>query len=162
VRWGDYGTPVLLFPTAAGDARSAERFLMLRVLSELLEKRRIKVYAVDSVAGQAGSTARSRASAPQRCRTSSNEFVYKELVPAIRTDARTPGRDRRRRRLDRRVQTRCRDLRHPGRVLEGDLHERHLRHRALFTEGQVSRALWHASPLHFLPPNAAGRVTSSS
>ena len=53
VRWGELGQPVLLFPTAASDAEECERFLMLRVLSELLEQKRIKVYSVDSVAGQA-------------------------------------------------------------------------------------------------------------
>ena len=28
VRWGEVGTPVLFFPTAAGDAEEVERFLM--------------------------------------------------------------------------------------------------------------------------------------
>ena len=36
-RWGWYGTPVLLFPTAGGDAEEVERFKMMVVLRPLLE-----------------------------------------------------------------------------------------------------------------------------
>ena len=34
VRWGHFGTPVLLFPTAGGDYEEVERFHMVRVLGE--------------------------------------------------------------------------------------------------------------------------------
>ncbi len=53
VRWGHLGTPVILFPTAGGDAEEVERFHMIRVLEPLLEAGRIKVYSTDSVAGKA-------------------------------------------------------------------------------------------------------------
>ena len=43
VRWGVSGQPVLLFPTAGGDAEESERFLMLKVLEPLLAAGRIKV-----------------------------------------------------------------------------------------------------------------------
>ncbi len=39
VRWGYSGTPVLLFPTAGGDAEECERFLMLQVLAPLARER---------------------------------------------------------------------------------------------------------------------------
>lgn len=48
-RWGDYGVPVLLFPTAGGDFLECERFLMIRALSELIEQRRICVFACASI-----------------------------------------------------------------------------------------------------------------
>ena len=51
VRWGTYGTPVLIFPTAGGDAEEIERFHLVGVLSELLEAGLVKVYSVDSLAG---------------------------------------------------------------------------------------------------------------
>ena len=51
-RWGHFGTPVLLFPTAGGDYEEIERFHMIRVLGELIDAGRIKVYSVDSVAGK--------------------------------------------------------------------------------------------------------------
>ncbi|MGH9388656.1 MAG: esterase family protein, partial [Vicinamibacteria bacterium] len=52
VRWGEVGTPVLLFPTAGGDAEEIERFQVIDVLAPLLEAGRIKVYSCDSIAGR--------------------------------------------------------------------------------------------------------------
>ena len=52
-RWGHFGAPVLLFPTAGGDAEEVERFKMLYVLQPLLEAGRVKIYSCDSVAGRA-------------------------------------------------------------------------------------------------------------
>lgn len=89
-RWGTRGTPVLLFPTAGGDAEEIERFHMLDVLDDLIAKERIKVYSCDSTAGQAllseSNEARFAADAQQRF----DSFVYHELVPAIRQDCQTP------------------------------------------------------------------------
>ena len=53
VRWGDFGTPVLLFPTAGGDAEEIERFKLIHVLGPLIDAGRIKVYSIDSIAGRA-------------------------------------------------------------------------------------------------------------
>lgn len=90
VRWGHVGVPVLLFPTAGGDAEECERFLMLKVLAPLLEAGRIKVYSVDSVSGQAWISR--DVSGPVRARVQSafNAFIAHELMPAIRTDCNTP------------------------------------------------------------------------
>jgi hypothetical protein len=52
-RWGHLGVPVLLFPTAGGDAEEMERFQMMQVLAPLLDAGKIKVYSCDSVAGRA-------------------------------------------------------------------------------------------------------------
>ena len=48
VRWGHMGKPVLLFPTAGGDAEEVERFHLIGVLMPLIEAGRIKVYSIDS------------------------------------------------------------------------------------------------------------------
>ena len=87
-RWGEIGTPVLFFPTAAADAEEVERFQMVAALSGLLESGRIKLYSVDSVSGQALLAGKS----PQevaRVQTQYDGFVYHELVPAIRADCRS-------------------------------------------------------------------------
>ena len=91
VRWGTFGTPVLLFPTAGGDAEEVERFHMLDAVGPLLAAGRIKVYSCDSVAGQwlvAG-----QGTPAQRCAIQDRfqQFVYHELVPAIRADCKSPG-----------------------------------------------------------------------
>lgn len=52
-RWGAFGAPVLLFPTAGGDADEAEREGLVDACSHLLAAGRIKIYSCDSVAGRA-------------------------------------------------------------------------------------------------------------
>ncbi len=91
VRWGHFGTPVLIFPTAGGDAEEIERFLMLKVLAPLLAEGRIKVYSVDSIAGRAWLTGEHSA---QHCAWLQNQYdaaIYHEVVPAIRADCHAPN-----------------------------------------------------------------------
>ncbi len=87
-RWGATGTPILLFPTAGGDAEEVERFYMIDVVSELLAAGRVKIYSVDSVAGRA--MVQSEGSPRDRGRKQDRfqECVYHEVVPAIRADCR--------------------------------------------------------------------------
>jgi len=89
VRWGHFGAPVLVFPTAGGDAEEIERFLMVRVLEPLLNAGRIKLYSIDSVAGRAWISGQH---SPEFCSTLQNRFdafVYHEVTPAIRNDCRS-------------------------------------------------------------------------
>jgi esterase/lipase superfamily enzyme len=53
VRYGFSGTPLLLFPTAGGDAEEPERFHLIDVIGPFIADLRLKVYCVDSVAGKA-------------------------------------------------------------------------------------------------------------
>lgn len=87
VRWGEVGTPVVFFPTAAGDAEECERFLLVDALSPLLEAGRIKLYSVDSVPGQAWlKERRNRTPEASRAQAGFDSFIQHELVPAIRSD----------------------------------------------------------------------------
>lgn len=90
VRWGEVGAPVLFFPTAAADAEECERFHVVSALAPLLEQGRIKLYSVDSVAGQAWLTEDSSSHVAARIQNRYDEFVYHELVPAIRADCKSP------------------------------------------------------------------------
>ena len=56
LRWGHYGRPVLIFPTAGGDLEEIERHGLVGALSGLIDEGRIKVYSVDSIAGSIPST----------------------------------------------------------------------------------------------------------
>jgi esterase/lipase superfamily enzyme len=88
VRWGHYGTPVLLFPTAGGDAEEVERFHLVGVLAPLIEAGRIKVYSTDSVAGRAWFSGEH---SPEFCALLQNRFdafIAEEVTPAIRADCR--------------------------------------------------------------------------
>ena len=86
MRWGHYGTPVLLFPTAGGDAEEVERFHLIRVLGPLLDAGRIKVYSTDSIAGRAWISGHHSAEYCSRLQNMFDEYVYEEVTPAIRND----------------------------------------------------------------------------
>jgi esterase/lipase superfamily enzyme len=86
VRYGHYGAPVLLFPTAGGDAEECERFLMLRALEPLLDAGRIKVYSCDSVAGRVWIDGHSTGGRRAWLQNRFDDFVYSEMVPAIHAD----------------------------------------------------------------------------
>ena len=91
VRWGHYGRPVLLFPTAGGDCEETERQGLIGALAGLVDAGRIKVYSIDSVAGQHWV---SRQHSPEYCSRVQNLFdayVYEEVVPLIRRDCASTG-----------------------------------------------------------------------
>jgi len=86
MRWGHFGAPVLVFPTAGGDSGEIERMGLIGALAPMIEGGRIKVYSCDSVAGRALATG--RGSLEYRCRLLDGfeEYVAHEVVPAIRAD----------------------------------------------------------------------------
>jgi len=151
VRWGYLGTPVMLFPTAGGDAEEVERFHLIGALQPLIDAGRIKVYSTDSVAGKAWI---SRQHSAEFCSYLQNMFdtmIYREIVPAIRHDCQSPD-------IEiiatgasigafNAVATVCR---HPdafkmGIAMSGtyDLSK--------YLEGRFIQDFYFASPLHFLP-----------
>jgi esterase/lipase superfamily enzyme len=89
-RWGTYGAPVLVFPTAGGDAEEVERHRLVEHLGPLIEAGRAKVYSCDSVAGQA--MAERRGSSDQRLAlfNAFHQAVAEEVVPAIHSDCGGP------------------------------------------------------------------------
>ena len=86
VRWGHWGQPVLIFPTAGGDAEEIERMQLIGALAPLIDRGRIKVYSCDNLAGRA--FAANTGSLDYRCWLLNRfqEFVAHEVVPAIRMD----------------------------------------------------------------------------
>lgn len=89
-RWGTVGTPVLVFPTAGGDAEEIERFMMIDSVSWLLAAGRVKIYSVDSVAGRSWLDGND----PRHSMWLQNQFdsfIAGEVVPAIRADCGDPG-----------------------------------------------------------------------
>jgi esterase/lipase superfamily enzyme len=91
VRWGHYGTPVLLFPTAGGDCEEAERQGLIGALAWLIDAGRIKVYSIDSVAGQHWVSRQNSAEYCSRVQNLFDAYVYEEVVPLIRSDCSSPG-----------------------------------------------------------------------
>jgi esterase/lipase superfamily enzyme len=90
-RWGEVGTPVLVFPTAGGDAEEIERFHLVDAVSDLLAAGRVKLYSCDSVAGRAMVSGEGSPEHRSWMQDQFHAFVYHELVPAIRADCRSPA-----------------------------------------------------------------------
>jgi esterase/lipase superfamily enzyme len=89
-RWGELGQPVLVFPTAGGDAEEIERFQMIDALRPLLEGRKVKIYSCDSVAGSVWFDRSHGPDFRMRMQHQFHQYVKHEVVPAIRLDCRTP------------------------------------------------------------------------
>ena len=150
-RYGEVGTPVLMFPTAAGDFEECERFLMVDTLSPLLEAQRIKLYSVDSIAGQAWLKEDNSVPNAARIQNQFDAFVYHELVPAIRKDC-----------DDESVEIVATGssigafnalavtCRHPD-VFSLAICMSGTYDLRKFLQGDLTEEYFHASPLHFLP-----------
>ncbi len=90
VRWGTIGQPVLVFPTAGGDAEEIERWQMIRVLTPLIEAGKIKVYSCDSLAGRALVEQEGSQRHRMWLQNMFQQAVRHEIVPAIRADCKSP------------------------------------------------------------------------
>ena len=86
VRWGHFGQPVLVFPTAGGDAEEIERMLMIKVLSPLIDAGRIKVYSIDSVAARQWSDTEVAGAYKAALLDGFQQAIRHEVVPAIQAD----------------------------------------------------------------------------
>ncbi len=86
VRWGTFGQPLLLFPTAGGDAEEIERMHLIGALWPLIDAGKIKVYSCDSVAGSALLAREGSARHQMWLQNQFHQYVKHEVVPAIRTD----------------------------------------------------------------------------
>jgi esterase/lipase superfamily enzyme len=86
VRWGTYGRPVLLFPSAGGDAEEAERHGLVDACGDLLAQGRVKLYSADSVAGQAMMARAAPVGHRMWLLNQFHECIRWEVVPAIHAD----------------------------------------------------------------------------
>lgn len=88
VRWGHFGRPMLLFPTAGGDAEEVERNNLISTLQPLIADGKLKVYSVDSLSGRTWMTNNDLA----HCvwvQKQFDEYLIHEVVPAIMNDCQT-------------------------------------------------------------------------
>ena len=85
-RWGHFGTPVLVFPTAGGDAEEIERMHLVGACGELLDAGRIKIYSCDSIAGKAMVENEGDFSFRTKLLNQFQQMIAEEIVPAIHAD----------------------------------------------------------------------------
>jgi len=86
VRWGLVGAPVLVFPSAGGDAEEIERNGLVDACGPLLAAGLVKLYSVDSLAGQAMVAKAGSVEHRMWLLNQFQEFVRWEVVPAIHAD----------------------------------------------------------------------------
>ena len=150
-RWGHFGTPVLVFPTAGGDAEEIERNHLVRACGELVESGRIKLYSCDSVAGRALAASIGSTGYRMALLNQFHQAVRHEIVPAIQADlgGATP-----------RIVTAGASIgafnalavlcRYPD-IFEAAIAMSGTYQLKRFVEGRFSDDLYFASPLDFLP-----------
>jgi esterase/lipase superfamily enzyme len=85
-RWGSFGTPVLVFPSAGGDAGEIERHGLVDACGPLLADGRVKLYSVDSLAGQAMVQKTGPVEYRLPLLNQFQECVRWEVIPAIHAD----------------------------------------------------------------------------
>jgi len=85
-RWGTFGRPVLVFPSAGGDAEEIERFGLIDACGPLLAEGRVKLYSVDSVAGRAMTRKDGSPGYRMWLLNQFHECVRWEVLPAIHAD----------------------------------------------------------------------------
>jgi esterase/lipase superfamily enzyme len=86
MRWGLFGQPVLVFPSAGGDAGEIERHGLADACGPLLAEGRVKLYSVDSVAGRAMVAKEDSAEHRMWLLNQFHECVRWEVLPAIHAD----------------------------------------------------------------------------
>ncbi len=91
VRWGYWGYPVLVFPTAGGDAEEIERMNLVAALAPMIDGGRIKVYSCDNVAGRAIAARTGSVAYRSALLNRFQACIAEEVVPAIRADCRDGG-----------------------------------------------------------------------
>jgi esterase/lipase superfamily enzyme len=89
VRWGHFGQPVLVFPTAGGDAEEIERMHLVGACQGLIDAGKIKIYSVDSVAGAALLAREGTAQHQMWLQNQFHQYVRHEVVAAIRADCKS-------------------------------------------------------------------------
>lgn len=89
--YGDYGSPLLLFPTAAADFEEYERFQLIDAIAPHIESGRVKVYSINSINKQ--SWLNDQISPGDRAwrQVEYDRYVSEEVVPFIWDNCRTPG-----------------------------------------------------------------------
>jgi esterase/lipase superfamily enzyme len=88
-RWGHYGTPLLLLPSAGGDFEEVERFGLIDALRILVESGRVKVFSLDGIAAHPWLQARATPDECARAQRAWEALVSEEVLPLIRRDCRS-------------------------------------------------------------------------
>lgn len=88
-RWGHYGTPLLLLPSAGADFEEVERFGLIEAFGSLVESGRVKVFSLDGLAAHPWLQAKATPDECARAQRAWETLVSEEVLPLIRRDCRS-------------------------------------------------------------------------
>lgn len=89
-RYGHFGPPLLVFPSAAGFAHEWEAHGVVESLADLIDGGRLKLYCTESNVAEAWTRHESPPEWRIRRHMAFESYVVSELVPFIRADCRQP------------------------------------------------------------------------
>jgi esterase/lipase superfamily enzyme len=89
-RYGHFGAPLLVFPSASGMAHEWDAHGMVEALADFLEQGRLKLYCTESNVAEAWTRRESAPAWRMERHLAFEAYVIRELVPFIRDDCRTP------------------------------------------------------------------------
>lgn len=89
-KYGTFGKPLLIFPSAAGMAHEWEAHGMIEALSDWIESAKVKLYCIESNVAEAWTRKDSDPNWRIERHHAYEKFVIDELIPYIREDCRTP------------------------------------------------------------------------
>lgn len=89
-QYGDYGAPLLVFPSAAGMAHEWEAHGMIDVLSDFIQRGKIKFYCIESNVSEAWTRKEAEPAWRIQRHMAYERFIAEELVPFIREDCHQP------------------------------------------------------------------------
>ena len=81
--YGDYGRPLLFFPTAAADYLEHERFLMIDFLEPVIEAGKIRVFSIGGINREAWLNKNCHPKVKGMLQNGFNRYVAQEVVPYI-------------------------------------------------------------------------------
>src|ERR1051325_1529226 len=83
VTYGDYGFPLLLFPTAAADFLEYERFQLIDAIQDLIEAGRVKVFSINSINRDSWLNKQGHPHEKGIRQAQYNQYISREVVPFI-------------------------------------------------------------------------------
>ncbi len=81
--FGDFGFPLLMFPTAAADYLEYERFYVIDVLKDLIESGKVKVFSINSINRQSWLNRELHPKYKALRQVQYNNYITSEVVPYI-------------------------------------------------------------------------------
>jgi esterase/lipase superfamily enzyme len=90
VSYGNWGHPVLLYPTAAADFLENERFGLIGAVTPQIEAGRVRVFSIDSINNQSWMDRNLPVQEQARRQALYSRYIEDEVVPYIRNACETP------------------------------------------------------------------------